>query len=155
MGPYCRYCNTRCFLTRVLADGRTMLLATCATGMEHDRATCGEDHTTAVNPVTDPDGAALRGLYAKAERAARCTHGADCAAHPDARGVHVDDITPADVLHAMAAEMRIRGHVLDELDLERIAGLLGVDAPPRPRPVRIGGPGYSAASTGSGGPDTC
>jgi hypothetical protein len=91
------------------------------------------DHTTAVNPVPDPgpDGAALRYLYAKADRAARCTHGADCTAHPDATGVHVDDITSTDVLHAVAAEMRIKGAMLDDLDLGRIAGLLGVDAPPK------------------------
>lgn len=57
MGPYCRYCNHRCFLLRILRDGRTMLLATCARGMAHDREVCGQDHTTAINPVTDPDAA--------------------------------------------------------------------------------------------------
>lgn len=50
MGPYCRYCDQRCFVHRVLADGRPMLLATCPDGMAHDRAACGQDHTTAINP---------------------------------------------------------------------------------------------------------
>lgn len=58
MGPYCQYCQRRCFLLRVLKDGRTMLLATCARGMEHDLASCGETHETAVNPIADPEAAA-------------------------------------------------------------------------------------------------
>lgn len=58
MGPYCNFCQRRCFLLRVLRDGRSMLLATCARGMEHDRKGCGQDHTTAVNPETDPEAAA-------------------------------------------------------------------------------------------------
>lgn len=49
-GPYCRFCSHRCFVDRVLADGRPMLLATCPAGMEHDRRECGQDHTTARNP---------------------------------------------------------------------------------------------------------
>lgn len=53
MGPYCNFCARRCFVLRVLRDGQSMLLATCAPGMEHDRSQCGEDHTTALNPVTD------------------------------------------------------------------------------------------------------
>ena len=55
MGPYCNFCGRRCFLVRVLADGRTMMLATCATGMKHDRQAVGQDHTTALNPVTEQD----------------------------------------------------------------------------------------------------
>lgn len=58
MGPYCNYCHTRCFLLRVLRDGRTMLLATCRAGMAHDLEACGETHETAVNPITDPEAAA-------------------------------------------------------------------------------------------------
>lgn len=58
MGPYCRYCDRRCFLLRVLADGRSMLLATCEAGMAHDLASCGQTHETAVNPILDPDAAA-------------------------------------------------------------------------------------------------
>lgn len=54
MGPYCKFCDRRCFLLRVLKDGRSMLLATCPPGMAHDRARVGEDHTTAVNPHTAP-----------------------------------------------------------------------------------------------------
>ena len=50
MGPYCTYCDRRCFVERVLHDGRPMLLATCPAGRAHDRASCGQDHMTAVNP---------------------------------------------------------------------------------------------------------
>lgn len=56
MGPYCIFCNTRCFLERRLKDGRTVLLATCAAGMRRDRRKVGEDHTTAINPVTGEPG---------------------------------------------------------------------------------------------------
>jgi hypothetical protein len=50
MGPYCKFCDQRCFVPRILRDGRHVLLATCAHGMEHDRAQVGEDYTTAINP---------------------------------------------------------------------------------------------------------
>jgi hypothetical protein len=55
MGPYCKYCHRRCFLTRTLATGKTILLATCTHGMAFDRANngTGQDHTTAHNPITD------------------------------------------------------------------------------------------------------
>lgn len=59
MGPYCRFCGQRCFLERVLPDGpdagRTLLMATCARGMEHDRAATGHNHTSAINPVLPRD----------------------------------------------------------------------------------------------------
>lgn len=50
MGPYCRYCDQRCFVLRALPDGH-LLMATCPAGMAHDRAVTGHDHTTAVNPA--------------------------------------------------------------------------------------------------------
>lgn len=43
---------SRCFVPRVLLDGRSMLLATCQRGMEHDRSAIGQDHTTAHNPAS-------------------------------------------------------------------------------------------------------
>ncbi len=53
MGPYCQYCDRRCFLLRVLPNGRTILLATCTSGMANDRAKCGgHDHRTTVNAIT-------------------------------------------------------------------------------------------------------
>jgi hypothetical protein len=55
MGPYCQYCKRRCFLLRVLRDGRTILLATCDSGMTHDLISCGETHDTALNPVTQSE----------------------------------------------------------------------------------------------------
>lgn len=52
MGPYCDFCDQRCFVDRVLRGGDRMLLATCPAGAAHDRKVCGEDHQTAVNPYT-------------------------------------------------------------------------------------------------------
>lgn len=60
MGPYCRYCDRRCFLLRVLANGREVLLATCEGGMAHDLASCGQTHLTALNPNDREAVAALR-----------------------------------------------------------------------------------------------
>lgn len=54
MGPQCRCCGTSCFCQRILRDGRSVLLATCTKGMHIDRATLGQDHTTAINPLDVP-----------------------------------------------------------------------------------------------------
>lgn len=65
MGPYCSFCGIRCFLIRIVPDGPRIgwsgLMATCGKGMALDREATGHDHTTAVNPVTDPDAAAAVG----------------------------------------------------------------------------------------------
>jgi len=51
-GAYCRYCNHRCFVYRVLPDRSwSGHMATCAAGKEHDRRETGHDHTTAINPL--------------------------------------------------------------------------------------------------------
>lgn len=57
MGPYCRFCDRRCFVERRLPDdargrfaGKPIIMATCPAGMEFDRAQTGYDHTTAINP---------------------------------------------------------------------------------------------------------
>lgn len=77
MGPYCKFCDSRCFVSRVLRDGRSMLLATCARGAAHDRAKVGKDHTTALNPVTQQ--AEVQRLAAEvAELAALARAVADC-----------------------------------------------------------------------------
>jgi hypothetical protein len=61
-GAYCRYCDRRCFVLRVIPGGplkgRSFHLATCQPGMAHDLKATGFTHLTAVNPVTDPEGAA-------------------------------------------------------------------------------------------------
>lgn len=62
MGGYCRYCDRRCFLLRVLNNGETRLLATCTRGKEHDYAACGETAETACNPVLSPRRAARLGV---------------------------------------------------------------------------------------------
>ena len=64
MGAYCRYCDHRCFVLRTLTNGQTICLATCPAGMVHDRRAVGQDHRTALNPITrrrdaTPDARAL------------------------------------------------------------------------------------------------
>lgn len=57
MGPYCNYCDNRCFVERVYPteDGwRFLIMATCERGMANDREKTGYDFETAINPVTDP-----------------------------------------------------------------------------------------------------
>lgn len=58
MGPYCAFCDHRCFVERLLPKdaplramaGQPLLMATCPKGMDHDRKITGHDHTTAINP---------------------------------------------------------------------------------------------------------
>jgi hypothetical protein len=53
VGPYCRYCDHRCFVPRIVPGKGEILLATCWAGMEHDRNTTGGyDHTNTTNPYT-------------------------------------------------------------------------------------------------------
>lgn len=53
MGPYCRYCNNRCFVSRWIPGQGTILLATCGPGADHDKRETGYTAGTAVNP-NDP-----------------------------------------------------------------------------------------------------
>lgn len=55
MGPYCKFCNSRCFLPRAGKQmGTTAILATCPRGMAHDLKTIGYTHRTAINPMNRP-----------------------------------------------------------------------------------------------------
>lgn len=58
-GAYCRYCDHRCFVDRVLPDtGRRLHMATCPAGKAHDRTVSGFDADTAINPaaaISDDD----------------------------------------------------------------------------------------------------
>jgi len=48
MGPYCRYCEHRCFVLRCLPDtGRQLLMATCPAGEDHDQIMTGYTYETA------------------------------------------------------------------------------------------------------------
>lgn len=59
-GSYCKFCDSRCFVERIIPDpkpgsiaaavGGRIHMATCPKGMEHDRKVSGYDHTTAINP---------------------------------------------------------------------------------------------------------
>jgi hypothetical protein len=61
MGPYCDFCDHRCFVLRRLPDDANgkiagvgeILMATCQRGMAHDREQTGYTHKTAINPC-DP-----------------------------------------------------------------------------------------------------
>lgn len=55
-GAYCRYCDHRCFVDRVLPDtGRRLHMATCPAGKAHDRTVSGFDADTAINPAAISD----------------------------------------------------------------------------------------------------
>lgn len=55
MGPYCVFCDHRCFVQRVLPfKDEHLIMATCPGGMANDRRVTGYDHTTAVNPSAGP-----------------------------------------------------------------------------------------------------
>lgn len=61
-GAYCKFCDRRCFVLRVVPNGPMSgwagHMATCQRGMEHDRTVLGgHDSRTSVNPVTDPEAA--------------------------------------------------------------------------------------------------
>jgi hypothetical protein len=61
-GSYCKFCDTRCFVPRVIPDGpkegTSLHLATCQPGMDYDLGQTGHTHITALNPVTEPEAVA-------------------------------------------------------------------------------------------------
>ena len=54
MGPYCQYCDRRCFVERRIVVGGEIvwdgIMATCPRGRERDRQVLGQDFREAVNP---------------------------------------------------------------------------------------------------------
>lgn len=63
VGAYCKFCDNRCFVYRVLPDGSWAgHMATCRDGMALDREKTGHDHTTAINPITPTKAADLSEL---------------------------------------------------------------------------------------------
>lgn len=63
-GAYCKFCDHRCFVTRIVPAGPQRgwygHLATCARGKAYDREqTGGYDSSNTVNPITQPRAAAL------------------------------------------------------------------------------------------------
>lgn len=58
MGPYCKFCDHRCFVVRQIPGRENdptapTILATCPDGMALDRERTGYDHRTAINPLAD------------------------------------------------------------------------------------------------------
>lgn len=70
-GAYCQFCDTRCFVLRVV-DDRSVHLATCHAGMAHDRRVTGHDHRTALNPITGRVDLVVTGRTEYSERV--CNH---------------------------------------------------------------------------------
>ena len=60
-GAYCKFCDQRCFVYRVIPDGPEKgwggHLATCQAGMAHDLKMTGHTHLTAINPILQPEAA--------------------------------------------------------------------------------------------------
>lgn len=58
-GAYCKFCDRRCFVWRLVPDGPGKgwggHMATCTDGMAHDLKVLGHTHLTAINPVTEPE----------------------------------------------------------------------------------------------------
>ncbi len=50
MCSYYPYCDTLCFVDRVLPDGRWVRMHTCSVGMDADLAAFGHTYLTATNP---------------------------------------------------------------------------------------------------------
>lgn len=59
-GAYCKFCDQRCFVYRIVPGSTVTHLATCARGMAFDREQLGVDHATTVNPMA-ADYVPLRG----------------------------------------------------------------------------------------------
>lgn len=57
-GSYCKFCDRRCFATRVVIVGGLVVwsghMATCAEGTAFDRSKIGADYSTAYNPALHP-----------------------------------------------------------------------------------------------------
>lgn len=50
MGPYCMYCEHRCFVPRRVPGSSATLMATCPGGMACDMRATGYTYLTATNP---------------------------------------------------------------------------------------------------------
>jgi hypothetical protein len=51
MDSYCPYCDTLCFVDRVLPDGPWVHMHTCYFGMDADLAKFGHNYLTAIHPL--------------------------------------------------------------------------------------------------------
>lgn len=51
MGPYCVYCDNRCFVPRKVPGSPVSLMATCPAGMANDLRATGYTYLTAINPA--------------------------------------------------------------------------------------------------------
>lgn len=49
MGPYCAFCDSRCFVRRLCPGRGDTLMATCKRGMNFDLTSTGYTHETAYN----------------------------------------------------------------------------------------------------------
>lgn len=112
--PRRRHAATAASLTARIADAIRDRFADRATGHVGDHA--GEIAALAVGVMAEP--------FPDVEPS-RCTHGADCAVHPDVQQLHNFDPTAADMMEAVLAAVQIR-HKFDADDVREIAARHGV-----------------------------
>lgn len=95
-GAYCKFCDNRCFVYRIVPGSHVTHLATCAEGKAFDREQLGVDADTAINPAaqtpviiceTDSRSCTCR---APVDTPAGMHH-ADCPTNPESR------MTPAEI----------------------------------------------------------
>jgi hypothetical protein len=121
MGPYCQYCDQRCFLPRTV-NGRSLILATCPSGMANDRAKLrGHDHRTTLNPVTGEIDLKIRlRQHDRTERA--CEH-TRCV-----RGRGEGERIPAGEQYAVVTRLEDRHDLARRFHLECLTDLFGLTA---------------------------
>jgi len=86
-GAYCKFCDHRCFVYRVVPGSNVTHLATCPEGMALDREKLGVDYTTAVNLMAPEDRVRELRDRADAIESSNCTGltAAWCPVHGDCR----------------------------------------------------------------------
>lgn len=130
MGPYCQYCDNRCFVHD--PAGGPIILATCASGKAHDLRKAGYNIDLA--QMYEATRAALRGLVKASATGHETT--ADflllCVELRDGKPDHLAQLLAGAVLHIATAERHHERQVEEiarlnaELDIARAKNPTGV-----------------------------
>ena len=105
-GVYCKFCDHRCFVYRIVPGSNVTHLATCAAGMAFDREQLGVDHTTAVNPAAEPP------VFVCTTDSDACTCGAPVSTPA---GMHHDDCPTNPASRLTAEELEASRRRVDEV----------------------------------------
>jgi hypothetical protein len=125
-GAYCKFCDFRCFVYRVVPDGPRKgwagHMATCRRGMELDLKMLDHTHLTAINPITEPEaaealcawsagehGRRAAGLAVEAGEYARFAAQVGMMFPDPARAPGADRMTGGDWLHVVIGALRDHG----------------------------------------------